>query len=142
VFQSTNSRTFIGVLYSMTATAEQSTVQMSRQCSSPVFAQYADYNNARDAIVLAGFKPQAPDESADCHPDNVGEWNVETCGDFPEIDACSGQFPGYCKMLFENDHGDVLEITTEMGAPILREKGESEAYVTWGNISCSLFDSD
>jgi hypothetical protein len=90
--------------------------------------EHMDYYLARRIILDRGWRPAAgPCEQV----------SKETCGRFPEIDACSGVAPGYCNMLFFKQHR-CLYLITSGGAPEGDWEGDTHVEnVTFRRGPCS-----
>ncbi|APE28400.1 hypothetical protein BMF35_a1571 [Aurantiacibacter gangjinensis] len=65
------------------------------------------YNEARDALLAAGYGPSIGQCSG------IG---IQTCDDFPEIDNCSGTGAGFCDMTMQRP-GECVAIVTSGGPP-------------------------
>lgn len=82
------------------------------------------YTSARKVILRNGWKPLG----------GICEGVlVETCAKFPEIDVCSGVYPGYCDLKFFR-RNRCLFVLTVGGWP--GDKYTEVSSVTFGNGPC------
>ncbi len=79
----------------------------------PHFGKRETYQEARQTLIAAGWKPAHDMVGIRCEPDD------DRCKDYPEVDACSESDTGACRFSWIAPKGTVFAIATTGDKPVV-----------------------